>query len=549
MSGAFQRMLARSAGRKIVIACATLAIVLGVAARVDHLESRLLWQDEAFSMLRITGHTEAELYGAFNGRITPVSAFLKIDQLAPGRGLGVVFASLGEEPQRGPAFYGAARIWAGLFGDGTGAMRLLPALLGVVGIALAFALGCELAPGAGIVLASLVALSPIEIHFSTQLREYVAIADATLLASWMLLRGLRYGGALQWSTYGVALVVGFYVSPIFLSVLLAHVAVVAGAVRRDGIKTALSWLVATIIALALLAPWLTWSIIASHSHTSDVAWLRGSYTPKAYATKWLFNVGAVFFDAEFARTILGVVLAPILAIVALAYIRLGGRGVDPLSSRLAAGLSLCTLMPLVLLDVVDRSHVEAVARYQMPTWLGVDIVVALLIARGLTGARRAHTLALAAFAFLLACGAFSLWAARPYPVWWDDNEHINEELAAGVIANQPRPTLVIATKADDRAPYALVLAHYLPPGTELLLVPGAPPLPSVHRGSTYLFLPSSSELAELRRECNSACSLTDVSPSMGIAIPSLTNRGAQDSLAPIRPDNLLWRVSRPINRR
>jgi len=95
------------------------------------------------------------------------------------------------------------------------AMRVLPALLGLLGVALAFALGRELSPGGGPLLAALVALSPIEIHFAQQIREYVAIADATLLSSWLLLLSQRTGGIWRWSSYGIALVIGLYVSPIF----------------------------------------------------------------------------------------------------------------------------------------------------------------------------------------------------------------------------------------------------------------------------------------------------------------------------------------------
>lgn len=114
-----QRKSAQSTMRSLVFLIAAFAIILGCAARFDHLGSRLLWQDEAFSMLRITGHTEAGLYGAFDGRVKPVATFLALNKLSPHLGLGATFASLREEPQRGPVFYGAARIWAGFVGDGT----------------------------------------------------------------------------------------------------------------------------------------------------------------------------------------------------------------------------------------------------------------------------------------------------------------------------------------------------------------------------------------------------------------------------------------------
>jgi len=538
-----QRKSAQSTMRSLVFLIAAFAIILGCAARFDHLGSRLLWQDEAFSMLRITGHTEAGLYGAFDGRVKPVATFLALNKLSPHLGLGATFASLREEPQRGPVFYGAARIWAGFVGDGTPAMRVLPALLGLLGVALAFALGRELSPGGGPLLAALVALSPIEIHFAQQIREYVAIADATLLSSWLLLLSQRTGGIWRWSSYGIALVIGLYVSPIFLTVLLGHAVVVAGAARRDGLRAVIPWLATTAAAFVAFAPWFAESLLASRGHAGDLAWLHGGYTARAYATKWIFNLGAVFFDAEFARTSLGVLLAPVFAIIVIAFFGFIRRSYDMLPALLAIGLSFCVLVPLVVVDAIGGSHVQAVARYQMPTWIGIDIIVTLMLARGIAGAPRDRAIVIGTFAFLVACGAFSIASARHAPVWWDDNEHVDEQLATSVITSHPMPALVVASNADSRAPYALVLSHYLPKSTNLLLFSGEVPPPIEHSGSTYLFLPSQTELAAVRQGLDRGRLLRDVSPPLGITIQNLTERGTRDSLATIRPDNLLWLVS------
>jgi len=538
-----QRTPAQSTMRSLVFLIAACAIILGCAARFDHLGSRLLWQDEAFSMLRITGHTEADLYGAFDGRVKPVATFLALDRLSPHLGLGATFASLREEPQRGPVFYGAARIWADFVGDGTPAMRCYRRCSDFSGSPSRSRSGASLHPEEGHCFAALVALSPIEIHFAQQIREHVAIADATLLSSWLLLLSQRTGGIWRWASYGVALVIGLYVSPIFLTVLLGHAVVVAGVARRDGLRAVIPWLATTTAAFVAFAPWFAASVLASRGHAGDLAWLHGGYTARAYATKWIFNVGAVFFDAEFARTSLGVVLAPVFAIIVIAFFGFCRRSYDMLPALLALGLSFCALVPLVVLDAIGGSHVQAVARYQMPTWIGIDIIVTLMLARGIAGAPRDRAFAMGTFAFLVACGAFSIASARHAPVWWDDNEHVDEQLATNVITVHPMPALVVASDADSRAPYALVLSHYLPRSTNLLLFSGDVPPPIEHSGSTYLFLPSQAELAAVRRSLDRGRRLRDVSPPLGIAIQNLTERGTRDSLATIRPDNLLWLVS------
>jgi uncharacterized membrane protein len=550
--------------RACVFCVALVAIVAGAFARVADLDHKLFWQDEAFSMLRITGHDETSLYGIFDGRLHAANDLLALERLDPKRGFRTTLASLREEPQRGPLFYLAARAWAGAFGDDVVAMRALPALLGIAGIGFAFLLGCRIGGGVlgGAILAALIAVAPIEFHLARQVREYGALADVILASGWLLLRALARTSRARvaWIAYAASVLAGLFVSPLFVAILVAHGTVAIVAARTGSRLALLRWVAATAVACVLAAPWYLTSVAAARSHAGDLGWLGGPYSARSFVVKWVFNIGAVFFDSEFARVRYGLVLIPVLALVGFAFVWSLRRVGDPPARALVLATMSCTALPLVFLDLVRHTHAESVTRYQMATWSGIDLLVAYVLARTLVApARGVRYAAAAAFAFLVACGTFSAAFDSRYAIWWDDNEHLDERTVAGVVADGPKPALVVATKDGDAAPNALVLARYLPARTAMLLYGDAPGLPRrtaiVTRlatndapalpagyAATYLFVPSASVVGEIARRAGAAGSLRNVSPPLDLTIPDL--RAAPDAAgaAAIRAENALWRI-------
>ncbi len=529
-------------GARTIAIIALFAVAIGIVARLDSLGHKLFWQDEAYAMLRITGHEQADLDRLFDGRTHAASELLAVDQLDARRGIPATLASLREEPQRGPLFYVTARAWAATFGDGVARMRLLSACVGIAGIGFAFLLGRRIAGDTGgAVLAALVAISPIEVRFSQQVREYEAIAAATLASAWLLLRVIERPSFVRWASYAASLIAGLFVSPIFGAVVVAHGVVATIAARRDGRAVVFGWCAAAVVAGAVFAPWFVASLAAASGHANDLAWLRAPYSLKSYAVKWAFNAGAVFFDAEFARARYGVVLVPILAVETAAVASACVWPRDAVVRALALATPACSLLPLVVLDVVQRAHFESVTRYQMTTWIGLDIAVTLLVARACAVGGNAARAGVAAFAFLVACGTFSEGFARPYDIWWDDNEHLDERTVAAAIASAA-PATVLATKDGSAEPYALVLSRYLPAATPMLLyglaVPSLPAAPS----RIYVFVPEARVVNELTRRVAPERTMRNVSPAIGLTIPDLRAPRDARADAALRADNALWSI-------
>lgn len=79
-----------------------------------------------------------------------------------------------------PLYYTLQHFWLA-FGSSRFAMRALPALLGILAIALSFVLGRRLLGArGGLLAAALVATSPLHIHYSREIRAYALLTAATI---------------------------------------------------------------------------------------------------------------------------------------------------------------------------------------------------------------------------------------------------------------------------------------------------------------------------------------------------------------------------------
>ncbi|RLC82971.1 MAG: hypothetical protein DRI61_00745 [Chloroflexi bacterium] len=227
----------RSEGSIYQIACRFLLIALflwmAFALRLYRLDAQSLWADEGNS-------------AAMALRDLPSIALHSAADIHP------------------PLYYWILRLWAGLLGISEWALRSLSAFIGLLLVAVVYALGKELLGEKVAVGAMLLAaFCPFQIYYSQEARMYILVA---LLASISLLAALQWwrkespvGGGL----YVLSTAAGFYSHysfPLMLGVenLAFLVMLVAnGFRRRMGLRRyVLGWLGLQGLALFLYAPWM-----------------------------------------------------------------------------------------------------------------------------------------------------------------------------------------------------------------------------------------------------------------------------------------------------
>jgi len=152
-----------------------------------------------------------------------------------------------------PLFYILLHFW-GLASRSAWFLRLLPALAGAAAVPLLFVLGRRLAGNwAGGAAAALLAVSPLHIYYSQEIKMYSLAGTLYVLGLIITHRlltkpGLGFAAALG-GVWAVMLYTHYY---LFMAVFIMNAAVLAGLGRR-----AFRWLImADLTALVLFAPWL-----------------------------------------------------------------------------------------------------------------------------------------------------------------------------------------------------------------------------------------------------------------------------------------------------
>ncbi|HEY9885302.1 MAG TPA: hypothetical protein V6C98_16970, partial [Thermosynechococcaceae cyanobacterium] len=111
-----------------------MVLVLGIFFRCTHLDHKVYWRDEAFTSLRVSGFTVADVrHQLFDGHEIGKADLQIYQQLSAAKSWRDTVQSLVvEDSQHPPLYYLLARGWMQYFGSSVAAIRSLSALLGVL---------------------------------------------------------------------------------------------------------------------------------------------------------------------------------------------------------------------------------------------------------------------------------------------------------------------------------------------------------------------------------------------------------------------------------
>ncbi len=110
-----------------------------------------------------------------------------------------------------PLFFSLLYLWRQLGFEGEIGLRLLPLFLGILQVPLAFLVGRKLRDEKlGLLLAVLIAASPMLIEFSQELRMYSMVASIALLQAYVLLLLLERFSWIRWAAFVLVAVAGIY---------------------------------------------------------------------------------------------------------------------------------------------------------------------------------------------------------------------------------------------------------------------------------------------------------------------------------------------------
>jgi uncharacterized membrane protein len=424
-----------------------LVVLLGAALRFYDLTYQSIWNDEAFSIYAAKGvdvhFMTASLVNATHRK------FFNPDR-SPHTLLNACINNEGAPP----LYYIALAVWIKSFGSSDLTYRSLSLLFGVLSILFFFLLGRQLfRDKATALLATLfIAVSPINIYFSQEVRAYIMANCAAIAASWLFLRALAGRGDWKWwGAYTIAIAVVCYSFYFAALVLLAHL-LYALIHERKGVPPLL---ICFIGAGCLFSPWLIQGFKAQLAVTGGYVTPGPPSVSEFYASycvmlRYIFNslvLGPMYSKVVIGDGLRSLIDAGLLALLAAGCFTLIRRG----RGRVATFSLLLFFVPFVVIAAYGLH--KWTFWYMKPRYhLWESSGIYLLAAASIMAFRSRALRVILATAFC----AFSL-AAAPYHfypnVYCSGHAKPDFRKAASIISsNEQRGDIIIVNVAGHMIP-------------------------------------------------------------------------------------------------
>jgi uncharacterized membrane protein len=370
-----------------------------------------------------------------------------------------------------PVFFSLLYLWRHLGFHGEVGLRLLPLLFGLAQIPLAFLVGRKLRDEKlGCAFAALVAVSPLLIEFSQELRMYSLVGMLALLQMLILLRLLEKSSWSRWIWFVVVAVIGVY-THLHYWIFLAGCAVWFVGERR-----ALAWWkgwAALAVTALLYLPNLHNIAVFAAKRSGDYVVHLPSALPKLLAAVTVgFNyfilhdmaAGRPIGKAEFLNNLPLLLLAAVPVLIVLwSLIRLHMRS----SNR--RELLLCHALFTVPVLLAGAASMITKQYWLQPKYVIFIVYPALLfVALGYRGLSAAWSRGIAVMAALIVCGI-------ALAHFWDPLHYGRREnwrAAAHVLQQNVGPTSVLVETVSGLT----LLSYYWPDAKQYWRYVPSPPL-------------------------------------------------------------------------
>lgn len=487
---------------------ALLALIGGCWFRFANIGGRLYWFDEAMTSMVVSTTSAQELSAKMNSLANQFVTFKTFRELIPEKpenGPVEVIEFLKEiDPHHSPIFYSAENLWAQVFGMSPKSLRAFSALLSLSAIAAVGWLCLEAfsQPLLALLASALVAISPIQIIFAQQNREYAFWVGPALALSALFIRALRTNRTSDWGLYSFMAFVALYTQILSAAVVACHALLAwrSGRAARARFSAA---------ALAALLAFIPWALAIFHSNpvTSPSIWLKNPLPIRQYVERAMLNVGRVFLDTNVfigeplvSRPYTAVLVLCLLVLSALALLKLYYRSGD--EQRFSTANILLPILALpgmfMLADLILGGRRGTIARYFLPACAMLSIAVAHLIWHLARSRRsRANRASVALCAAIVATGTYSAWSFSRATLWWTSGP--DEPMAVVRLMQQNQIPLFVG---PPELPFAAIygITHLFPDSTRVRFSTSHDdPNALLAEPAMMLFKPSEAQLLALRK--------------------------------------------------
>lgn len=372
-------------------------IALGVVLRALQLDFQPLWWDEGYSVFFAT------------------------------RDLATMLARTAVDIHP-PLYYALLQAWLGAFGTSVPVLRALSVLIGAASIPLLYLVARDLFnPRVGIVSAFLLAIAPLPIYYSQEVRMYGLVMLLTLASVALQLRilaanGRRRSNQVPWfAAYAVVTALALYTQYFAAFLVASEIAVVAYLALRAGWRIEWrKWIIAWVAIGLLYLPWVIYAGPKLFAYVTAKVGIE-QYTrldPLMYLVQHLaaFSMGHVTSWSWLAWGAIAFGLLALLGVLASRRLHVGdGNSEFAIQNYLTA---IYLLVPLALGFLVNLVYTFHPVRYERLLLFAAPFFL-IYVACGLVALfereRAVGMLATGVIAVLCAASLFDFYTVPRYP--------------------------------------------------------------------------------------------------------------------------------------
>ncbi|MEQ9373133.1 MAG: glycosyltransferase family 39 protein [Coleofasciculus chthonoplastes F3-SA18-01] len=487
-------------------------LALGIFFRFVNLDKKAYWYDETFTSLQLSGYTPEEVTEQIlDGREIGIEDLHRYQYPHPDSEKTVIDTIQGVatiEPQLTPLYFVMVRYWTQWFGNSIAVIRSFSAVISLLVFPAVYWLCLELfrSPLTGWIAMALLAVSPFHVLYAQEARPYSLWTVTILLSSASLLRAMRRQSQGSWITYGVTVVIGLYSFLFSALVFIGHGIYVVITERFRFNKTVVYYMSASIVGFVFVMPWLYSVSLKASQLGSKNDWRAKPISLFGYLYKWVRSISLFFADFSLDESSRLIYLIP-FAIFLLTLLALVGYSIYFLFRNspervwlFVSTLSAIPALMLILPDLILGGQRALVTRYLIPTFLGIQLAVAYLLATKVSHVSAKlwqQKLWKVSMVALLSIGVLSCVSISQSAVWWNKaDDNIHHKLAPMI--NQAEKPVVIS---DAWFPRVLSFSHQLEPKVRFQLVV-EPDVPKISKrfSKVFLYQPSPNLREQLEKE-------------------------------------------------
>ncbi|MBN3926319.1 glycosyltransferase family 39 protein [Nostoc sp. NMS4] len=479
-------------------------LAMGILFRFSNLDGKVFWHDETYASLRISGYTLNEVkQQLFNNRVIGGESFTQFQGANPEKNLNDTIMSLAkQDPRHPPLYYIIARLWLEIFGNSVTAIRSLSACISLLVLPCVYWLCRELfnvplsVPGVAI---ALMAISPIHLVYAQEAQEYILWLVTILLSSASLLRAIRLEDELAeerhkpdlfaiWSIYAVSLAISLYTFLWSAFVAVAHGIYVMINAKFQFTETVRTYLLASLVGFLAFMPWITVVIgdFFQFLISADKTTIQSDLIP--IFPFLLMQISRIFFDIDLSsENTLGYLIALFFLTLVVYSIYFICRTTNYKIWSFVITLIVVPALPLIWPDLIAGSIRSSTEPYLIPSYLGIQLAVAYLLATQLyNGSVSRRRFWYTIMALVIICGLISSKVSFQAETWWNKGMNYGNPQVAQIINQSNRP-LFISDALGNNYGDVFSLSYLLEPKVRFLLVNNQK-IPKIPDGFTDVFL-------------------------------------------------------------